>query len=393
MSQQKREKSTKYPGVYWRLDAAAGEKTYYIRYRLGGRGSKEVEEPVGKSSAGMTEAKASIIRADRMRGKEASNKERRQTQVEQKKEEFTLQTAWEAYSEVNSHKPMYKTDRCLIKYFTHLLNVPILNIKTSDIDTIRRKLENTPSPLKKNGQTVMLAPASIFHVLSLIRRLVNFSVKRGLCSRPDNLYFQMPKVDNQKTEMLSDDEISRLLKALDEEPNQNAACLIRLALVTGMRKGALLGLRWDDCDFDRDIIRLRGESAKKGKTDYIPMNSSAKSILQSLKNGEYNRVGYELVDSNYVFPGKDGGKRSDYRRIARRVKEKAGLPDDFRPLHGLRHNFASRLASSGEVELYILQKLLTHTSPQMTQRYAHLRDETLKKAASIADSMFKKIEK
>ena len=79
--------------------------------------------------------------------------------------------------------------------------------------------------------------------------------------------------------------------------------------------------------------------------------------------------------------------RSDYRRIARRVKEKASLPKDFRPLHGLRHNYASRLASSGEVELYILQKLLTHSSPQMTQRYAHLRDETLMKAASIADSM------
>ena len=107
-------------------------------------------------------------------------------------------------------------------------------------------------------------------------------------------------------------------------------------------------------------------------------------------NKKYNRVGYELVDSDYVFPGKDGGKRSDYRRIARRVKEKAGLPDDFRPLHGLRHNFASRLASSGDVELYVLQKLLTHTSPQMTQRYAHLRDETLKKAASIADSMLQK---
>ena len=65
----------------------------------------------------------------------------------------------------------------------------------------------------------------------------------------------------------------------------------------------------------------------------------------------------------------------------------AALPEDFRPLHGLRHNYASRLASTGEVDLYTIQKLLTHSSPQMTQRYAHLRDETLMKAASLADDL------
>ena len=377
MGQAKREKSTRYPGVYWRIDSSAGEKTYYIRYRLGGRGSKEVEEPVGKSSAGMTEAKASIIRADRMRGKEATNKERRRNQTSQDPESFTLRMAWEAYSEINSQRALYQTDRCLLKYFTHLLDKPVKDIVTSDVDAIRKKLEKTPSPIKKNGQRVMLAPASIVHVLSLIRRLINFAVKRDLCRMPEHLHFEMPKVDNQKTEVLTDDELARLLKALAEEPNQDAAALVRLALVTGMRKGALLGLRWDDCDFERSIITLRGDTAKKGKTDYIPMTQAARTVLESIENR----------DSDYVFPGKNGGKRTDYRRIARRVKEKAGLPEDFRPLHGLRHNYASRLASSGQVELYTLQKLLTHSSPQMTQRYAHLRDETLMKAASLADEM------
>lgn len=70
------------------------------------------------------------------------------------------------------------------------------------------------------------------------------------------------------------------------------------------------------------------------------------------------------------------------------MKREAGLPGDFRPLHGLRHAFASFLASSGKVDLYTLQKLLTHNSPQMTQRYAHLADEALQRAASVADSIF-----
>ena len=50
----------------------------------------------------------------------------------------------------------------------------------------------------------------------------------------------------------------------------------------------------------------------------------------------------------------------------------------------MRHVYASMLASSGEVDLYTLQKLLTHKDPRMTQRYAHLRDEALKKASSVA---------
>lgn len=272
---------------------------------------------------------------------------------------------------------MYETDKYLLKYFKPLLRRPIKDITTQDIDSIRRQLEKTPSPYKKNGQTVMLAPASVQHVLSLIRRLVNFSVTRGLCPQPEKLHFEMPKVDNQKTEVLTDEQLKRFLTALDEEQNQDAAALIRLAMVTGMRKGALLALRWDDCDFERNIITLRGDSAKKGKTDFIPMTPAAKTVLESIQNRS----------SDYVFPGKNGGQRKDYRRIANRVKQKAGLPDDFRPLHGLRHNFASRLTSSGEVELYTLQKLLTHSSPQMTQRYAHLRDETLMKAAKLADAM------
>lgn len=73
--------------------------------------------------------------------------------------------------------------------------------------------------------------------------------------------------------------------------------------------------------------------------------------------------------------------------MARRVRDKAGLPPDFRPLHGLRHTYASFLASSGKVDIYALQKLLTHESPEMTARYAHLADEVMKRAASVADEM------
>ncbi len=79
--------------------------------------------------------------------------------------------------------------------------------------------------------------------------------------------------------------------------------------------------------------------------------------------------------------------RTDIKKAVNRIKERAGLPRDFRALHGLRHVYASMLASSGKVDMYTLQKLLTHKSPAMTQRYAHLRDESLKSASDLAGDL------
>jgi integrase len=135
-------------------------------------------------------------------------------------------------------------------------------------------------------------------------------------------------------------------------------------------------LKWDDVKFEQEFIFLR--DTKGGRTEKIPLNQAAAELLNSIPR----------TDKNYVFPGRDGQRR-DITKQVNRIKAKAGLPKDFRPLHGLRHVYASMLASSGQVDMYTLQKLLTHKSPQMTQRYAHLRDETLKKASNLAGDLVK----
>jgi site-specific recombinase XerD len=76
------------------------------------------------------------------------------------------------------------------------------------------------------------------------------------------------------------------------------------------------------------------------------------------------------------------------KRATRQIKKLAALPEDFRPLHGLRHVYASTLASSGKVDLYTLQRLLNHKSPRMTQRYSHLTNQVLRRASEIASDLF-----
>jgi integrase len=89
----------------------------------------------------------------------------------------------------------------------------------------------------------------------------------------------------------------------------------------------------------------------------------------------------------YVFPNRHGNKRTTIGNTWTRIKKRAKINHEFR-FHGLRHTYASYLASSGKVSQYVLQKLLTHKTPQMTQRYAHLFDDTLREGANLLQALF-----
>jgi len=188
----------------------------------------------------------------------------------------------------------------------------------------------------------------------------------------------MPVVSNLKTEDLTPEELTRLLQSIEEDSNTMAAALMKMALFTGMRRGELFSLQWDHIDFYRGFILL--QDPKGGVDQRIPLNDAARQILEGVpRDGE----------SPFVFPGRSGQRRVDIKKQVNRIKERAGLPKDFRALHGLRHVYASMLASSGEVDLYTLQKLMTHKSFTMTARYAHLRDDALKQASALAERLVK----
>lgn len=376
MASRKRESVVGYAGVYFiEVPRAAGygaEKVYYIRYRKQG---KLIEEKVGgQYRDNMTAAKAASIRGQRMEGKNATNEEKRAAVRAAKQEEesrYSFNRLWTLFEEVKSANRTIKDDR--IRYNLHIApsmgmkSIPELTVH--DIDKLRAKLE-------KAGKS----PQTVKHVLTLIKRLLNFALRKGYVeSIPGTLHITMPTVDNKVTENLTAEQVQKLLKALNEEQDQVQASIVRMALFTGMRRGALLNLKWSDLDFERGFITLRGDVAKKQKTETIPMNDQARAILDGLPQ----------TKSPYVFPGRyDDKPRGNISPMLKRVREKAGLPDSFRPLHGLRHSFASWLASSGQVSMYELQKLLTHSSPQMTQRYAHLHDDALKKASGVASTLF-----
>jgi integrase len=221
------------------------------------------------------------------------------------------------------------------------------------------------------------APATIKHLIVLIRRVFNWAKEMDLYLG-DNpaLKIKLPKLNNEITESLTKDEISRLLKTLAGWQNQMAALLIQFALFTGLRRGELFKLKRRDVDLDNGWIDLR--DTKGGTDNKLPVSEKALDVLHKAK---------QLAPSQecpYVFPNKRGNRRTTIGNTWTRIKKAASLPQNFR-FHGLRHTFASYLASSGKISQYTLQlqKLLTHKTPQMTQRYAHLFDETLRDGANL----------
>ena len=152
--------------------------------------------------------------------------------------------------------------------------------------------------------------------------------------------------------------------------NPLAVAAVRLLALTGCRENEILSLRWDCVDFERGYLRL--SDTKTGKS-VRPIGQSAAAVLQSVPRIEGNP---------YVLPGQKPGEHlKEIKRVWSAVRYAAKL-DDLR-LHDLRHSFASVPATSGE-SLLIVRSLLGHKRASTTERYAHLGDDPVRRAADRA---------
>jgi integrase len=357
---------TKYPGVYYIIGTSVAtgkpDKIYYIDYRKDG---KRIQEKAGRQSEGATPARAAQKRVDKIKGRVLSNKAQREAEEAAKKADesrWTVDKLWIEYRAGRNAGKGLQTDAG--RYEKYLKSAfgdrEPKDILALDIERLKRRLMK-----KKSPQTVK-------HVLNLFTWIINFGVKKGLCTGL-SFHVEKPTVDNMKTEDLTQDQLRKLLKAIAEDTHDQAGNLMLLALYSGMRRGEMFKLQWQHIDFERGFITL--VDPKGGRDQQIPLNDPTTELLKSMGRTK---------GSPYVFPGRGGKQRKDINKALTEIKLKAGLPKGFRALHGLRHVYASQLASSGKVDMYVLQRLLTHKDPRMTQRYAHLRDEVLKQAANIA---------
>jgi integrase len=149
-----------------------------------------------------------------------------------------------------------------------------------------------------------------------------------------------------------------------------AAAAIRLLLFTGARLREILHLKWSEVDLERGLLLL-GDS-KTGRKPIV-LNAPAATVLSGIP-----RKGLYVIKGAPPAEGKPERPRADLKRPWALVTRRAGL-EGLR-IHDLRHSFAS-FGAGGGMGLPVIGRLLGHKSADTTQRYAHLADDPVRRAA------------
>ncbi len=235
-----------------------------------------------------------------------------------------------------------------------------------DLETYRNKRKATPS---KGGKP--RSDASVNREMALISHMLSKAVEWGMLEASPLKKGKrlMLKENNHRLRFLTEAEIDALLKACSPHLNP----IVETALHTGMRRGELLSLKWEQ--IRNGFIYLT--ETKSGKARQIPINDRLSEVLREVRRGNQ-------LKSPYVFCGQEGKRFYEVKHSFTSACKRAGL-EDFR-FHDLRHTFASRLVMKG-ASLKAVQELLGHADMKMTMRYAHLSHEHLRDSVNLLNDL------
>jgi integrase len=282
----------------------------------------------------------------------------------QKRSDLTLRDFAKDYylPHATMHKKTYQEDVYKLngRILPILGDLRLSSITVRDVTALHAKV--------KEGTTATTAN----HYLTLVRRMLNLAVQWGLLEKNPASMMQKFKEPPHRERYLTREELPRFLKALDQMEDRLSMAAIKLLLFTGCRKGEILSLTWGNVEEGRIYLPM----TKNGQSRSVLLNAKAKEILEGLRSQRKEGS----PDSDFVFPSRHGaakGHLHDLRKPFDRVCEAAGIAG--LRVHDLRHSFATFAVMSG-ASLYDVQKLLGHSDIAMTQRYAHMVDDSLQRA-------------
>ena len=245
-----------------------------------------------------------------------------------------------------------KNDRSMIDriILPRLGSKKVAAIQSRDVHSLHVSMKQTPYQANR--------------LLALLSKMLSLAVKWGW--RSDNPVRGIERFQEARRERwLSDGELSQLLSVLVAHPNQRAANAVRLQLLTGARLGEVLKARWSDFDLERGVWTKPSHHTKQKRTEHIPLSGPTLTLLTDM------RAKAEPQEANLLPGNAPGRPLQDIKKFWKVVTAQAGIAN-YR-LHDNRHTHASHLVSSG-LSLEIVGRLLGHTNPTTTKRYAHIAD-------------------
>jgi integrase len=217
------------------------------------------------------------------------------------------------------------------------------------------------------------APYAANRTIAVLSKMLALAIKWEM--RGDNPARGIERAPEQKRErFLTPAEIARLSAVLAAHPEKTSANAIRLLLLTGARRGEVLGATWDMFDLGAGVWTKPAATTKQGRLHRVPLSAPALALLAEMRPDAAS-------EQRFLFPGVPGKPLQQIKHLWASACRQAGI-NGVR-IHDLRHTYASILASRG-LSLPVIGALLGHTQATTTHRYAHLMDDPLRAATEAA---------
>ncbi len=234
---------------------------------------------------------------------------------------------------------------------------PVEELSQEDVRTYLGSMFDT-----KSKNTVMLAAASLkFFFTEILKKEVG--------------EIRMPKKDKKLPEVLTKDEVSKLLNSAE---TRKSRLILSLLYSSGMRVSELVNLKPSDINFSENTGWVR---EGKGSKDRMFMLSPG--LVAELK--EYLK---KKDNSAYVFSQKNPLTTRNIQKIVKHVRIRSEIQKKVTP-HTLRHSFATHLLESG-TDIRMIQTLLGHSSLNTTQLYTHISSDQIRKIQNPLDNLVDK---
>lgn len=364
----------------------SGAKSFILRYRTGGRGSAKRFITIGKYGVVTPEE------ARRSAREQLSLVARGSDPAQEKARQKAAATIADVAERFLVEHVIQKRKAATIASYRHALLARIV----PEFGSLRAEAVTRADVARFHGQ-LSAKPATANYVLAVLSSLYSWCDRQGLVPEGYNPVVRVDRFRQQGRERyLSSQELQRLGAALNEaetiglpwtievygpkakhQPRPEnrrtvidpaASAAIRLLILTGARLREILHLRWNEIDLERGLAFL--PDSKTGRKT-LTLSSPALQILRGLPRGA----------SPFVIAGsKEGHPRADLQRPWAAICRQADLHGVR--LHDLRHTFAS-IGAGASLGLPIVGKLLGHSQPQTTARYAHLDADPVRQAANI----------
>ena len=293
---------------------------------------------------------------------------------------------YEYYAQIKVRPSSHKTYEGYIK--NHIKpsvgNIPLTKLTTLDLQRLYQKLltEGRVDRLESQNQPKGLSPKTVRNINQVISSAMQLAIQQHLIAQDPTDGCALPKTEHREMQTLSTDQLAAFLL---EAKHSGVFEMYYIELATGLRRGELLGLKWEDIDFVNQTLRVRRQVGRiNGEVREAPLKtknayrtiSLGPDAIDILKQQREKQPG-----SSYVFPGPTGGPIApdSVLHMLHRVLDRAGLPEIR--FHDLRHTFAT-LALQNGVDVKTVSGMLGHFSAGFTlDTYAHVTTAAQKKAA------------